>query len=59
MKDKRYNVCWEIDVWAPGPRQAAEKALKIQRDPGSSATVFMVQTVEDRHLIDLFDEESK
>ena len=38
----RYFVTWEIKVDADNPREAAEEALKIQRDPQSSATVFRV-----------------
>ena len=34
---------WEIDVDARTPREAARKALTIQRDPESIATVFDVQ----------------
>jgi hypothetical protein len=37
-----YHVKWEIDVEAGSPKQAAKKALKIQRDPESIATVFEV-----------------
>lgn len=38
-----YHVTWEIDVEADTPMDAAGKALKIQRDPDSIATVFMVE----------------
>lgn len=37
-----YRVSWEIDVHADAPREAAEQALKIQRNPASIATVFQV-----------------
>ena len=37
------RVCWEIDVDAKTPREAARIALAIQRDPSSIATVFDVQ----------------
>jgi len=33
---------WEIDIDAATPREAAEKALAIQHNPESSATVFDV-----------------
>jgi len=36
------RVRWEIDVDADSPREAARKALEIQRDPDSIATVFDV-----------------
>lgn len=40
---KEYHVLWEIDcIWAGSPKEAAEKALKIHRDPDSMATVFDV-----------------
>lgn len=35
-----YRVIWEIDIDADDPREAAEIALEIQRDPNSTATVF-------------------
>jgi len=37
-----YRVSWEIDVEADSPREAAEKALEIQKRPDSTATVFRV-----------------
>ena len=37
-----YRVTWEIDIEAGSPLAAAKKALKIQRDPSSIATVFDV-----------------
>ena len=37
-----YRVRWEIDIVADNPREAAEKALAIQRDPKSTATFFEV-----------------
>jgi hypothetical protein len=37
-----YRVVWEIDIHATSPRQAARKALAIQRDASSLATVFDV-----------------
>jgi len=39
---KTYNVIWEIDIDARSPVEAAKKALKIQRDTGSTATIFEV-----------------
>ena len=39
---REYHVVWEIDVDATSYRQAAKKALEIQRDPNSTATVFDV-----------------
>ncbi len=36
------RVRWEIDVDARTAREAAHKALAIQRDPASIATVFDV-----------------
>lgn len=37
-----YLVEWVINVEANSPREAARKALDIQRDPTSTATVFSV-----------------
>lgn len=37
-----YHVTWAIDLDADSPRTAAERALDIQRDAGSIATVFDV-----------------
>lgn len=39
-----YTVRWEIDVFdADSPEDAARKALAVQRDPSSTATVFDVR----------------
>jgi hypothetical protein len=38
-----YRVSWEIDIDADSPREAAERALEIQRRPDSIATVFTVR----------------
>lgn len=37
-----YDVVWSIEVSAASPREAAEKARAIQRDPDSTATLFHV-----------------
>lgn len=37
-----YKVRWEIEVEANSPREAAEVALMIQRDPNSIALEFNV-----------------
>src|SRR5436309_15439726 len=37
-----YRITWEIDLWADSPREAAEQALTIHRNPESIATVFDV-----------------
>lgn len=37
-----YIVKWDINISANTPEEAAEKALKIQRDESSIATVFEV-----------------
>ena len=41
-KEQLYHVTWEIDIGAASPKEAAEKALAIQHDPDSLATVFDV-----------------
>ncbi len=38
-----YCISWNIDIEAETPREAAEEALKVQRDPESMATVFEVR----------------
>lgn len=48
-----YRVSWLIDVEADTPREAVEKALKVQRDSSSNATVFQASRHSDetgRHL---------
>lgn len=37
-----YYVEWSINITADSPTEAAERALQIQRDPTSTATVFDV-----------------
>lgn len=39
---KTYKCVWEIDVPAVNSKEAAKRALEIQRDPNSTATVFFV-----------------
>lgn len=39
-----YRVVWEIDIDADTPKEAAEEALRIQRDPESIAIFFKVAT---------------
>lgn len=51
--DKSYRVTWEIDTDAASPREAAEKAQHIQRDPDSTATVFTVAEKRLLHQIDV------
>ena len=38
-----YLVTWTIDIEAESAEEAAEEALKIQRDPHSEATFFSVR----------------
>jgi hypothetical protein len=47
MEDSQmeYKVAWHIDIDADSPEDAARKALAIQRNPESIATVFNVRTV--------------
>lgn len=56
---KHYVVTWEVDIYAETPRQAAEQALAIHRDPESMATVFDVWTDDEdgTHRIDLLEPE--
>jgi hypothetical protein len=49
-----YRVTWEIELDADSPREAAAKALAIQRDPDSVATVFdVIDETGNRERIDL------
>lgn len=41
-----YRVEWAIDIGADTPEEAARLALAIQRNPGSTATVFTVTDEE-------------
>ena len=55
-----YLVIWEINISADTPREAAEKALEIQRDPNSTTTVFRVLVEGDVAFdttVDVGDEE--
>ncbi len=57
MKRNMIRVRWEIDVDARTAREAARKALEIQRDPGSIATVFDVQHKGKTVRVDLLSEQ--
>lgn len=46
MENKEYRVTWEIDLWARSPKDAAQTALDIMRDPESTATVFNVTNAQ-------------
>ena len=58
---KTYRVTWEIDIDANSEREAAQAALKIQRDKESAAIVFDVQAMdsEDPIHVDLAEEEPR
>lgn len=51
QKQVEYRVGWEIDVCATSPRDAAARALAIQRDQQSSTTVFDVCRIGDDTVI--------
>lgn len=56
-----YLVTWEIELDAETPEEAARKALEIQRDPNSIATVFDVvdeNAIATRVDITALDEEA-
>lgn len=40
---KEYLVTWKIDIDADSPKEAAQKALMIQRDNESEATYFEIK----------------
>lgn len=49
-----YRVIWEIDIEADNLKEAVREALRIQRDPESTATIFKVTDKEIRkeYMID-------
>lgn len=49
---KHYLVEWSMDILADSPEEAAEKALKIHRDPTSIATIFKITPVSQIRIID-------
>ena len=51
VEEKTYRVKWEIDIDAPSPEEAAKKALEIQRNKESIATVFEV--TEQPKIVDM------
>ena len=55
----KYLVSWEIELAADSPREAAAKALAIQRDETSLAQVFIVNDPEGAfsYHVDLLDDE--
>jgi len=56
--ETKYRVCWEIDIVASSPEDAARRALRIQRDPASTATVFDVHTDLASESVDLLEIDS-
>lgn len=42
MSERGYRVCWEIDVTADTPEDAAREAFAAMQRPGTTATVFDV-----------------
>jgi len=52
-----YRVIWEIDIDAESPREAAQEALRVQRDRFSDAVVFVVENDEEGTIdqIDLLE----
>lgn len=51
-----YVVTWTNDITADSPREAAELALAMQRDPTSIATVFEVRLPDRaRTLVEVVD----
>jgi len=54
-----YRVIWEINLSARTPREAAQRALEIQRDPDSSATVFDVLSATKMTRIDVAEKPTR
>jgi hypothetical protein len=46
-----YAITWRIDLDADSPREAAEEALQIQRNPDSIANVFRRRGFERRNHV--------
>jgi hypothetical protein len=47
-----YTVTWVIEIEAESHEAAARQALAIQRDPESTATVFKVESEDDKDIPD-------
>ena len=61
-EQKEYLVEWAIELVADSPEAAAEEALRVHRDPESTATVFSVREFEsggDEIRIDVLPEGTK
>ena len=43
---KRYRVMWGLEIDSVSPHHAALEALRVQRDPESIATVFVVEDIK-------------
>lgn len=56
MSKSVFKVRWDVDILASTPREAALKALEMQRDPESTALVFDVGVESERIQIDLAEE---
>ncbi len=48
-----YSVEWRIEIPADTPEEAARQALRVQRDPGSMATVFHLYTEDAAEAIEV------
>lgn len=55
--EQEFIVVWDIDILAADPGSAAEQALRIQRDPDSHATVFVVFGAGRRWRVDAVTED--
>ena len=51
---KEYLVTWQIEIEADSAEEAAQEALKIQRDPESIANVFTVSDGETEQVVDFW-----
>lgn len=61
MSATEYRIEWSIELHADSHEDAARRALAIQRDPESMATVFHVTDGDEIRVIDitLIDERRK
>jgi len=50
-----FTVIWEVEVEAETEMDACRKALEMQRDPNSGATIFRILLDPDTGEVELYD----
>jgi len=51
--ENEYRITWTVDVSATSPEEAARRARAMQLRQDSIADVFVVETTDERHEVDL------